>query len=489
VTGASKPRVFIGSSSEGSDIAETINLRLSKDCDTKLWDAGVFGLTQAYLESLEQALADFEFAVLVITPDDVRESRGVDSRVPRDNVLFELGLFMGRLGRARTFVACDPKVVSLPSDLAGVSVAEYDSDAYKRDMMAAITPAATKIVHAIRQAPRLAPSSRAKESVRELMDPDALYTSLVSWTIDEGDDIVIQTPETSWAWQLVPSLFYWKLSGASVRVFAPPVQPAQGRAELARRTLLTEFGIEVREAKTVPVNGFFLRKQYADDDVAIVLDGGVERSPDHVDLKAPHAIRYSGRVDGAAVRALLSLLPPAGHGDGEVYTPALQPLEPVSVVELLKKGVSQYRPAKVKLQPTTVRTRKLSLLSSYTRAYKYRQIERLSQLYAEIDCEPFSTAAVKLRSGKLSILTPPVVEMSDDEPVVIEGNTRATFCRETHVNEYHCIAVEGVADSLPGTPVGIDKITISERSLSQDERTSDFQQVRFRPIERATHPY
>jgi predicted nucleotide-binding protein len=149
-----KPRVFIGSSSEGVDYAENLNIRLSHDCETVLWRAGAFHVSEAYMESLEKGLANVEFAVLVVTPDDVRDKRGVEGRIPRDNVIFELGLFMGRLGRERTFIVTDPKMnVELPTDLLGITVAEFDSNRSDGNLENAILPAATKIVHAIKQAP------------------------------------------------------------------------------------------------------------------------------------------------------------------------------------------------------------------------------------------------------------------------------------------------------------------------------------------------
>src|SRR5690242_3016904 len=122
-----KPRVFIGSSTEGIDVAECLNLRLVKECETVPWNGSPFAISETYIASLEKALANVEFAVLVVTPDDLREKRGDESRIPRDNVVFELGLFMGRLGRERTFIVCDPATVQLPTDLLGVATAEFDS--------------------------------------------------------------------------------------------------------------------------------------------------------------------------------------------------------------------------------------------------------------------------------------------------------------------------------------------------------------------------
>ena len=51
------------------------------------------------------AVADqSDFAIVVRTADDLTTKRGQTNPVPRDNVLFELGFFMGRLGVERTYM-------------------------------------------------------------------------------------------------------------------------------------------------------------------------------------------------------------------------------------------------------------------------------------------------------------------------------------------------------------------------------------------------
>ena len=68
----------------------------------------------------------FDFAILILSADDSVKSRGETKPSARDNVILELGLCIGKLGRERTFAVCD-KVVSLPSDLAGVELTSYAS--------------------------------------------------------------------------------------------------------------------------------------------------------------------------------------------------------------------------------------------------------------------------------------------------------------------------------------------------------------------------
>jgi predicted nucleotide-binding protein len=123
-----RPRVFVGSSSEGLDIATAFQLALEHTADIELWTQGVFDLNFSYLESLIKEVSRVDFAALVLTPDDLVHSRGSHRKTPRDNVIFELGLFMGKLGRRRCFFIYDKQytdALKLPSDLLGISAATY----------------------------------------------------------------------------------------------------------------------------------------------------------------------------------------------------------------------------------------------------------------------------------------------------------------------------------------------------------------------------
>lgn len=144
-----RPRVFIGSSSEGLPVAEAIHLGLDQFAECTIWNQGVFALSSTTIESVVDRAVEFDFAVLVLTPDDTTTQRGVTNLVARDNLIFELGLFTGVLGRARTFLV-HPRGANLhlPSDVAGVTAATY-SERTDKNMEAALGPVCTRIKRAM----------------------------------------------------------------------------------------------------------------------------------------------------------------------------------------------------------------------------------------------------------------------------------------------------------------------------------------------------
>ena len=123
------PKIFIASSSEGLDVANTLRILLHDvlrdDAVLTPWTVA-FDLSAAYIESLEKAADEADFAVVVATPDDFTIQRNKQSAAPRDNVVFEIGFFMGSLGRERCFIVNDEsRDVKLPSDLLGVQTASF----------------------------------------------------------------------------------------------------------------------------------------------------------------------------------------------------------------------------------------------------------------------------------------------------------------------------------------------------------------------------
>jgi hypothetical protein len=146
-----KPSVFIGSSIEGLEFARALRSLLAYDAEVTLWNEGLFTLGNTFIETLVTSLPRFDFAVLVLTPDDFVTSREVESLGPRDNVLFELGLFMGRLGRSRTFILHQRNSqLKIPSDLAGMTTATYDWPREDRSYRAAVGAACDSIREVVR---------------------------------------------------------------------------------------------------------------------------------------------------------------------------------------------------------------------------------------------------------------------------------------------------------------------------------------------------
>jgi tetratricopeptide (TPR) repeat protein len=157
-----RPPVFIGSSSEGKTIAQYIRAQLKDDAEITIWYEGVFRNGHGYLESLFEALDKFDFAILVWTPDDMTQSREQTSQSARDNVLFECGLFMGRLGRNRTFVVYDAdKGIKIPSDLSGVTLATYRGARKDKNLMAAVGEACDRICAVIKEQTELKGDNKA----------------------------------------------------------------------------------------------------------------------------------------------------------------------------------------------------------------------------------------------------------------------------------------------------------------------------------------
>lgn len=123
------PILFVGSSRESLPIVQALlDGWRSVPFIVRPWTGGIFTPSQFPIDDLTKQLDACDYAALVLGPDDQILSRGVTSSAPRDNVLFELGLFMGAIARSRTFFIVPSDVdVKIPTDILGLNPLRFVS--------------------------------------------------------------------------------------------------------------------------------------------------------------------------------------------------------------------------------------------------------------------------------------------------------------------------------------------------------------------------
>ncbi len=160
-----KPKIFIGSSVEGLSVAYAIQQNLTHDAESTVWDQGIFELSLTTIESLTNAVECSDFGIFVFSADDITIMRGNENSTIRDNVIFEFGLFVGRLGRDRVFfITPDNNDFHLPTDLLGVTPGKYNPTREDGSLQAATGPACNQIRQVIKSLPLLTSQYRENES-------------------------------------------------------------------------------------------------------------------------------------------------------------------------------------------------------------------------------------------------------------------------------------------------------------------------------------
>lgn len=148
------PAVFLGSSSEDCGILKHITKSLRKNGITAVpWnDPFKFQPSGTTIEELLETASQVDFAILILTPIDLLSSRGRRNQpTPRDNVIFEAGLFMGHLGRFRTILMCEHSTsLKIPSDLWGLTNIRFEKPSSTRST-AYINDSVAKVLHHIKK--------------------------------------------------------------------------------------------------------------------------------------------------------------------------------------------------------------------------------------------------------------------------------------------------------------------------------------------------
>ena len=126
-----KPRIFLGSSGQQEKLLQALARGLQDVADVEPWTT-VFNPGVSTLERLVELTREVDFAAFVFAHDDwttkgASPDAASGEAAPRDNVVFEAGLFGGALGIRRTFIL-HAEGAKLPTDLLGLTSIRYDPD-------------------------------------------------------------------------------------------------------------------------------------------------------------------------------------------------------------------------------------------------------------------------------------------------------------------------------------------------------------------------
>jgi len=182
-----KPKIFVGSSRESLDIAYALQENLEYDAEITVWNQGIFDLSRYTLDELTTSLDVFDYGVFIFAPDDVLRIRNREMHAVRDNVIFEFGLFVGRLGRDRTFIILPrgEEGLRLPTDLLGITPGVYEPQRADGNLVASLGSACNKIRRVIRtmglahRQPFISPSEGGGEGL--IRDDNDAISLLEAW--------------------------------------------------------------------------------------------------------------------------------------------------------------------------------------------------------------------------------------------------------------------------------------------------------------------
>jgi len=131
-----KPRIFLGSSGKQAKLVQALTRGLAEVAEVEPWTT-VFNPGVSTLDRLVELTREVDFAAFVFAQDDwttnQADATASGQASPRDNVVFEAGLFGGALGMRRTFIL-HAKGAKLPTDLLGMTAVRYPEALTAADM-------------------------------------------------------------------------------------------------------------------------------------------------------------------------------------------------------------------------------------------------------------------------------------------------------------------------------------------------------------------
>jgi predicted acylesterase/phospholipase RssA len=325
--------------------------------------------------------------------------------------------------------------------------------------------------------------NRNKENI--CYDKDGTLCRITEFSSQPLSRVVICENDTDWVYRLFPTILSLREMGTPIEVILPEGGDDEKHGPY-RRGLLQALGVRLTtlpNKSTAPLRATIMLPNDSAHTRALI---GVRKDPK---VEADSMI-YEGHLDEGVLGLTLEKMDLliANHSQTQsAGPPTLIKVMDSDVLNPLRK-LYQYSGSHVSLSIEEVRVDRLLATSRLTREFKYNQIKYLVDLYRKLGLRLFEPTAVLFANGMKSIVTPPVVEEVADGFVLIEGSTRATFCRDDGIQTFSCVVARGVREPLPSKLFKFENVRLTGKALPPNERYEGFSYDQFRHIERAVHP-
>jgi predicted acylesterase/phospholipase RssA len=259
---------------------------------------------------------------------------------------------------------------------------------------------------------------------------------------------------------------------------------AHRRHELYRRGLLTRLGVQIHCTERLHFSGFLVDPDT--DSMLVAISSQLGRVGRDYKYGEELVKVYTLGEDAAMVETIWNSLK-AACGDAAVRTSGDVKIRRSDTSALFDKlkGVRQYREAKFDLEYVSLDD-DLLVLESGVKEFKFLQIEGLIGAFEAQGVELFYPQEVVFSDGTSSIVTPPVLESSGGDLVVIEGHTRIYYCFKNKIKypKIRAVVVRNVTTALPAKPKKLSEVGLWSGTVSSEKPDARF----WRDIEERVHP-
>ncbi len=291
---------------------------------------------------------------------------------------------------------------------------------------------------------------------------------------------------TYWLFFIYPIIASAVARGVAVKVVVRD-PPKDDPVEVGRRQSLRSLGCDLVEVDKLSFTGLIV--DYPGPDSIAVISSEEGKVGEDFDYGGEEVRLYRSRHDLPVIRnlgsALASQVQARGKGSAGRAEISIVPLEPEALFKALRK-VPQYAEASFAIEEVPLD--RLRVSQTHIKEFRLIQIERLIAELEKSGFDLFAPCQYKLPDGSFSIITPPVLEMVPQGPVIIEGHTRAFYIAQSRRDRFRAVVVSNASAPLPVTPRPFSEMRIADGTMPAKKILPDYDETLFRQIEAAVHP-